>query len=306
MKKKWLFLNNLSLKIIACVAMTLDHLGIFLDFYLTDASYEPFITALRIIGRIALPIFVYLVFEGCRKTKDIKKYLIRLGIASLILYLLIILTFVIAPNIGFDFGTGFFLENIFFTMFLLVLTYYSLFKKTRAWQGFLIIIPILFVVGGFIYEVASQNGAFKYATQFQGFIDGIMPQYQFEALIMFLIVAVSNFFYEKNVKKTLGIEGEQFKAVVDSDQSQIYRNIMMIIGTIIVSLICEGLTYVTNIGQYLINAEIRQKEAWFLIASLFIIFYNGKLGPSNKITKYGFYIYYPMHIGLLALIFMLI
>lgn len=306
MKKKWLFLNNLSLKIIACVAMTLDHLGIFLDFYLNDSSYEPLITTLRIIGRIALPIFVYLVFEGCRKTKDIKKYLMRLGIASSCLYLLIILTFVISPTIGFNFGTGFFLENIFFTLFLLVLTYYSLFKKKGFWQRILIIIPILFAIGEFIYEVACENNAFKYNTQFQGFIDGIMPQYQFESLIMFLIIAISNFFYERNIKKSLGVEGKQFQAIVDSDQSQLYRNIMMILGTVIVSLICEGLTYVTNIGPYIVNSAIRQKEAWFLIAFLFIIFYNGKLGPSNKITKYGFYIYYPVHIGLLALIFVLI
>jgi hypothetical protein len=306
MKKKWLFLNNLSLKIIACVAMTLDHLGIFLQFYLTDPAYEPLITAFRIIGRIALPIFIYLVFEGCRKTKNIQKYLMRLGIASLGLYLLIILTFVIAPNIGFNFGSGFFLENIFFTLFLLVLTYYSLFKNKGGWQRFLIIIPILFVVGGCIYEVACFNGAFNYKTAFQGFLDGIMPQYPFESLIMFLIVAISNYFYERNIKKSLGLEGEQLQAVIDSDQSQFYRNVMMVIATIIISLICEGLTYVTNIGPYVVDATIRQKEAWFLISSVFIIFYNGKLGPSNKITKYGFYIYYPVHIGLLALIFVLI
>ena len=53
------------LKIIGVVAMTIDHVGFFLF------PKEMF---LRMIGRIAYPIFAYFIAEGCTYTKHQKKY----------------------------------------------------------------------------------------------------------------------------------------------------------------------------------------------------------------------------------------
>ena len=50
-----IFSNNV-LKIIACITMLIDHMGVLLF---------PKITILRIIGRIAFPIFAFLLAEGC-------------------------------------------------------------------------------------------------------------------------------------------------------------------------------------------------------------------------------------------------
>ncbi len=58
-------LNNNQLKIIALIAMTLDHVGYMLI---------PGLTILRIIGRLAFPIFAYMIAEGCTYTKNMKKY----------------------------------------------------------------------------------------------------------------------------------------------------------------------------------------------------------------------------------------
>ena len=63
MSKKFklgIFSNN-TLKIIAAFAMVCDHVG-FLLF--------PRVTVLRIIGRIAFPIFAYLIAEGAKYTKN--------------------------------------------------------------------------------------------------------------------------------------------------------------------------------------------------------------------------------------------
>lgn len=57
------------LAIIALIAMTLDHIGV---------TFFPEATALRMIGRIAFPIFVFGIVQGARYTKDIKEYLWRL------------------------------------------------------------------------------------------------------------------------------------------------------------------------------------------------------------------------------------
>lgn len=62
------------LKLIACVTMLLDHIG---------ATLYPS-TTLRIIGRIALPIFVFLLCEGISHTRNPGKYLLRMGIGMLL------------------------------------------------------------------------------------------------------------------------------------------------------------------------------------------------------------------------------
>ena len=59
-------LNNNQLKIIAMITMLIDHIGV---------AFFPSIKILRCIGRIAFPIYAYMIAEGCRYTKNRKKYL---------------------------------------------------------------------------------------------------------------------------------------------------------------------------------------------------------------------------------------
>ena len=64
-----------QLKFIAVLTMTVDHIG---------AILFPDILLLRIIGRLAFPIFSYSVYEGCRYTRRPVLYLLRmllLGVA---------------------------------------------------------------------------------------------------------------------------------------------------------------------------------------------------------------------------------
>ncbi|WP_202710041.1 TraX family protein [Sporosalibacterium faouarense] len=67
--------RNDTLKIIAMVTMLIDHIGY---------QLFPTIIVLRIIGRIAYPIFAYQLTVGYRKTSNLKKYFTRLLIFSVI------------------------------------------------------------------------------------------------------------------------------------------------------------------------------------------------------------------------------
>ncbi len=69
-KKLKFGLTNNQLKIIAMVSMLLDHMGLL---------FFPEIDIFRILGRIAFPIFAYMIAEGCRYTKNRAKYLGMIG-----------------------------------------------------------------------------------------------------------------------------------------------------------------------------------------------------------------------------------
>ncbi len=58
-----------GLKILACVSMLVDHIG---------AVFFPRLRLLRIIGRIAMPIFCYLLVQGDRYTRNPGRYALRL------------------------------------------------------------------------------------------------------------------------------------------------------------------------------------------------------------------------------------
>ncbi|MBR3753108.1 MAG: hypothetical protein IKK50_08270 [Ruminiclostridium sp.] len=91
-------LSGNALKIIAIISMTLDHIG----YHLFPGCH-----LLRILGRLALPIFAYMIAEGCHHTRNPRKYLLTiLAVAALCqlvyffamgsLYQCILVTFVLS------------------------------------------------------------------------------------------------------------------------------------------------------------------------------------------------------------------
>lgn len=108
-------MNVFILKIIALTTMIIDHYG---------AIFQSDTMLFRMIGRLAFPIYCFLLVEGYFHTSDVKKYAKRLFIFALI------------SEVPFDLAfynkIGFVHQNIFFTLFIGLAAIY--FLDNREWK----------------------------------------------------------------------------------------------------------------------------------------------------------------------------
>ena len=120
-------INSFTLKMIAIVTMLIDHVG---------AVLFPQIELLRIIGRIAFPIFAFTLVEGFFHTRDVKKYLMRLGVLALVSEIPFDLAFFGVPF-------AFVHQNVFFTLFLGILMLYFVVNTPRDFRRVLCVLGMI-------------------------------------------------------------------------------------------------------------------------------------------------------------------
>ena len=92
---KRLSVSQETLKLIATVTMLIDHIGAVLVYSLYLSAWNAgnyalsnqmarIYTSMRIIGRIAFPIYCFLLVEGFHHTRNIRKYITRLAICMVL------------------------------------------------------------------------------------------------------------------------------------------------------------------------------------------------------------------------------
>ena len=106
-------MSSLVLRTLAILTMLTDHLGVAYGWSLLDPLSDPVYIGMRLIGRLAMPIFCFLIAEGLFHTRSASRYAGRL------------LLFAFLAEIPFDwcFSQGARLfdwegQNVFFTLFL--------------------------------------------------------------------------------------------------------------------------------------------------------------------------------------------
>ena len=141
----WQILDGTALKLIAVTAMILDHVG---DNFFPDQIW------MRIIGRMALPIFAFCIAEGFSHTKDRRRYLCRMGLFALL------------SEIPFDLVTSgkvleFSHQNIMMTFFwaILGLMIYEQVRNRRYGQilgaAVLLLFPVSSLFLGLDYQILA-------------------------------------------------------------------------------------------------------------------------------------------------------
>ncbi len=168
--------NGLLLKIIAVVTMLIDHIG---------AILYPGQMVFRDIGRIAFPIFVFLLVEGFLNTRNVRRYEIRL------------LIFALVSEIPFDLAFNhsvleFTSQNVFFTL-LVGLIMLDVITAVAKWSGngpYAILLELLilvaFVALAFFLRTDYSGGGVLLIYVFYKFRDMHLVKFVLFALICLL------------------------------------------------------------------------------------------------------------------------
>ncbi len=123
-------MSAFGLRVVAIITMTVDHIGLFL---LGNNL------VCRIVGRIAFPIYAFLIANGYRHTKDLKRYTIRLAVLALVSQVPFLLVHrILEPH--------FWGLNIFFTLLLGLFAIWS-FDRAKKNPVMLVFAVVLMILG---------------------------------------------------------------------------------------------------------------------------------------------------------------
>ena len=287
-------LSSFWLKIIAMVTMTFDHIGVvFASFWGAEAN-NSFYLACRYIGRIALPLYCFLLVEAVLHTKNYKKYNIKLGIMAAIISIgLAVCQFV--PNLGLESVAS--AGNIFIDLLLGSVMIYCL-NHDKKWVKTLAALPLIIAILSFVVKAIEKSEscmgcAYKFTVLW--FPAFLRLQYDWLSLgfmlCYFLAYLGAKLFYKIREEQT-GIAAE---AMIGTNEWRITVNLIGVILSLIVSVAYYLIDYINPSIVF----WIPKIQIFAIVASIFTVLYSGTRGYNAKWFNNFAYLYYLVHIGVI-------
>ena len=289
-----LVLSSFWLKVIALLTMTLDHVGYLMPAYNMNHTVE---TIFRIIGRIALPLFCFMVAEGVVHTKSFKKYALRLGIMASVVSVIILFSDLIPffKNNGLSMRY----EGIIFLDLLLGALSVYLLKQKKWYIKLLAILPFVYGVASFIAADFDYCGCYGKILWFPYFM---RTQYGWYGMLLIVAFYFAHFITKlivKSISQNMQIPYDMYEG---SNLERLVLNTVSIIFLVVLTFLyywAKLLLPVPHTSDYSI-------QLFAIIAGVFILLYNGYRGYNKKWFQYGSYLYYLLHLPIVYLIVYLI
>ena len=283
-----LILSNFWLKLIALLTMTIDHIGYLLPYSTTALIF-------RYIGRLALPLFCFMIAEGAIHTKNFNKYAFRLGLMASLISIAIIGSELIPyfKEQGFSMRDE---GNIFIDLLLGAVTIYFL-RQNKWYIKLLAILPIAFGIASFVATALESCGCHGHILWFPFFL---RTQYGWFAIVLIVGFYVAHYLSNIFIKYHSSISGISYDLYKGSNFERTTLNIISVMALAVISLIYYILGQIMP-TQYVFWDAIMQLFA--IVSGAFILLYNGLRGYNKKWFQYGSYLYYPIHMVILYLIF---
>ena len=239
-------LSSNILKSIACISMFIDHFGI---------VFMENNRLMRAMGRLAFPIFAFLIVQGLFHTSDIRKYIVRLGL------------FAVVSEIPFDLAMHDTLwypgaQNIFFTLAAGLFAIYAL--ESRG--------PI----GRWRVEIALAAALLAEFLRFDYGMAGV------GVIILFYLCEKER----RCMPVGCGDDIVDEQTEGDSHTGSYFgwkQNLEIVLVSALMYILCLGMN-----------------QMYALLAVIPVNMYSGERGRVK--LKYFFYLFYPVHLLLLWLI----
>mgnify|MGYP003296357429 CR=1 FL=1 len=281
-KRNYQFISNFVLKVIAIVFMTLDHVGIFLQ---NLQNTQQIGDIFRFLGRLAFPLFIFIIVEGVRHTKHFGKYVLKLGIiASIFLIGQVVFYYTINNQVE-----SFYSPIL--DVLIVAVSIYLLKRKDK--YSFLAILSIGFIITSFAVVNIERTQNINILW---------MPFFLRLPYALFDILLALGFYYSKPLAKLiLKNGGSATENLTDTPYERYAENIINAFVVLFVVFLFYILFKVSGISYFFFDYQ-----AFAAFACIPLLFYNGKRGYDKKWFKYGAYLYLPLHILIIFLIFSLI
>ena len=181
-------LNADHLKIIAIIAMTLDHVA---DLLYPGFPSDPIAIVLHLIGRLTAPIMWFFICEGYHYTRDVKKYMLRLFVFAVSSHF----AYCFAFGISFiPFSTGIFNQtSVMYPLFIAVLVMWMRDNElpVRNWIKQVLIFILIwsaFVADWSCIAVLSILGMYRKRGNLKGQMMAMLPWVALYGIVSFLCV----------------------------------------------------------------------------------------------------------------------
>lgn len=280
-KHNFQVVNGFILKILGMFFMTIDHVGIMLMKY---ENLQQISTIFRCCGRLALPIFLFLIVEGIRHTSNVKKYFIRLGILELIF---------MVPMIIFEAQSLTYFSSLSspITDLLIVALVCYLFERKDKFS-WLVILPISYMILCFVVECVE--GALHVPCLW-------LPNYIRSPYSLFALLLGLAFYFAKPISVYILKSNSNTNGLEMTEYQRTAENIVSAGLLIVISVALYAFYWAIGVTY---TADVLIAFSAFAAIPLFL--YSGERGYNKPWFKYGSYVYVCAHLVIIYLIFGLI
>lgn len=268
-KRNIRFINAFSLKIIAILSVLSDHIAF--TFIRNDNLHN----IMRTFGRLAFPLFAFFIVQGIIHSRNRNKYLLRLTYIYLVLQVFITVAY---------FATGTTFANVFMT--LLSGAAFLTYIHEKRWKDVYLLVPI-------IATITTNTTALFVTNDVLNMFTGDYGNYG-----LFMIVS----FYAAYVftKKYLEMQNIKYFGIPENtplDES--YDKIFNVFSSISL-FVTHGIWYIFEV--FTISNTTAGMQHYALLTIVLLLLYNGKLGHNGKVWRWVYYLFFPVHLAILALI----
>ena len=270
--------------------MVIDHVG---------AVFFPGVWALRYVGRISFPIFCFLLVEGFQRSRNVRKYAMRLGLFALI------------SEIPFDLAlTGSWsymrYQNVYFTLLLglLGLCAYGFFGKyEQAGEGRDLPVGVrgFFTVTGILAPAAFVAAAMAIPAGQDG--TGLSGTISVTSLLTVLILLLYG--WKRSFRRIQTVCADLTVLMALMYAGELLRTDYGGMGVLTITMmyVFRKRRVVCMFAGCVVLTLMSFNEITAFLALIPIALYNGSRGLK---MKYFFYAFYPVHLFLLFLISVLL